>query len=152
MKRLVDTKEAARVLGVTPKKYRKTAQWRKQIVERLLKRLLSSSNKSKSKTIKGFSKKYGISRATLYVWVRAYKSGGINALVPHYRGYDGIPRISGSEEECLKDIFKNNLTKRVDTAILIVKYFLTRTGNSSPSSLATLRRWTKRYLKNGEYQ
>ena len=81
-----------------------------------------------------------ISRATLYNWLRDYREGGFDALIPRYA--TGIPGVSLAEKRCLMEIVRDGIS--IGRAIFICKYFLKRRGTPSPSSPATLRRWATR--------
>jgi hypothetical protein len=83
-----------------------------------------------------------ISRATFYNWLRDYREGGFDALIPRYA--TGIPGVSLAEKRCLMEIVRDGIS--IGRAIFICKYFLKRRGTPSPSSPATLRRWAKKAL------
>jgi hypothetical protein len=83
-----------------------------------------------------------VSRSTLYGWVRDYREGGFDALIPLYKVRR--PKVSRAEDRCLRELLLDHV--KVGQAIFIVKYFLKRRKTESPSSPATLRRWAKRLL------
>ena len=81
-----------------------------------------------------------VSRSTLYGWVRDYREGGFDALVPLYKVRR--PKVSRAEDRCLRELLLDHIS--IGQAIFITKYFLKRRKTESPSSPATLRRWAKR--------
>jgi transposase len=84
-----------------------------------------------------------VSRSTLYGWVRDYREGGFDALVPLYKVRR--PKVSRAEDRCLRELLLDHIS--IGQAIFITKYFLKRKGRESPSSPATLRRWAKRLME-----
>ena len=139
----------------TPRNYLKIARDRERIVKYLLRRFASCPDKDRLQIIRQLVRRrttrgQRLSRSTVYSWIHFYERDGFKGLIPHYKNYDGIPRISDSEREILIDIFQKNVTTRIGTAILIAKYSLGKTGSPSPSSPATLRRWAKRFLQERE--
>jgi transposase len=85
-----------------------------------------------------------VSRSSLYNWLRAYREGGADALIPNYTAQ--VPKISGEEEETLRGVLDEKI--KVSYSIFIVKYLLAKKGIHSPSSPATLRRWANRMKQN----
>ena len=83
-----------------------------------------------------------ISRATLYNWLRDYREGGFDALIPRYA--TGIPGVSLAEKRCLLEIIRDGIA--IGRAIFICKYFLKGRGTPSPSSPATLRRYANKIV------
>jgi hypothetical protein len=83
-----------------------------------------------------------VSRSTLYGWVRDFREGGFDALVPLYKVRR--PKVSRAEDRCLRELLLDHIS--IGHAIFITKYFLKRRKTESPSSPATLRRWAKRIL------
>ena len=84
-----------------------------------------------------------VSRSTLYGWVRDYREGGFDALVPLYKVRR--PKVSRAEDRCLRELLLDHIS--IGQAIFITKYFLKRRKTESPSSPATLRRWAKRLME-----
>jgi len=84
-----------------------------------------------------------ISRATLYNWLQLYNQGGIDALVPQYRG----PRSSGisaAEKNFLLTKLLDQNKPTVGDAINKCKFLL---GDESPSSAGKLRRWVNQFKR-----
>jgi len=85
-----------------------------------------------------------VSRSTLYGWVRDYREGGFDALIPLYKVRR--PKVSRAEDRCLRELLLDHIS--IGQAIFITKYFLKRRKTESPSSPATLRRWAKRVMNH----
>ena len=84
-----------------------------------------------------------VSKATFYNWLRNYREGGVDALIPQYKCRS--PKVSRAEDRCLRELLIDRI--RIGQAIFITKYFLKRKGVESPSSPSTLRRWASRLLE-----
>jgi putative transposase len=85
-----------------------------------------------------------ISRPTLYRWIKAYKEGGIDALVPEYRGPKTSEILPGEKDFLLKFLLNQN-KKTISDAIRECKRYL---GSFSPSAPTTLRRYVNDFKKN----
>lgn len=83
-----------------------------------------------------------VSRSTLYGWIRDYREGGFDALIPGYSIRQRV--VTRAEKRCLMEILADGI--KVSQAIFITKYFLKRRKTESPSSPSTLRRWAKKKL------
>lgn len=84
-----------------------------------------------------------VSRSTLYGWIRDYREGGFDGLIPLYNSRPS--KVSRAEDRCLRELLLDHIS--IGRAIFIVKYFLKRRGTESPSSPSTLRRYAKKILE-----
>jgi putative transposase len=85
-----------------------------------------------------------VSRPTIYRWIKAYKEGGIEALVPQYRG----PEASGitpTEKKFLREKLLDQNKPTIGDSINKCKFLL---GEMSPSHPSKLRRWINEFRKN----
>jgi putative transposase len=87
-----------------------------------------------------------ISRATLYNWDRAEKSGGVQALIPQYHAPAPGP-ITESEKYILLNTLLHQNRLKVGTAIKFTKTFLAYKKYPSPSSESKLRRFADDFKK-----
>ena len=83
-----------------------------------------------------FKKIKKISRPTLYRWIRDYKEGGIEALVPQYRGPHASEILPDEKDFLLKFLLNQNKPK-ISDGIRECKRYL---GDSSISGSSRLRR------------
>jgi putative transposase len=75
-----------------------------------------------------------IKRSTLYNWLQLCEQGGIDALVPQYRGVQGSEILSGERDYLLKFLLKDNKPK-ISDGIRECKRYLGQYSTSGPSSL-----------------
>ncbi len=90
-----------------------------------------------------------ISRSTLYVWMRAVKESGYEALMPRYGaiGQSKIP--TEDEKKMLGDLLADQSEIKTSFAVDLGKHLLVGKGLQSPSSAAALRRWLNDLRKSG---
>jgi putative transposase len=110
---------------------------------KIIKKFLKEYN-SKSSLPNIFDKLKRVSRPTMYRWIKAYKEGGIDALVPEYRGPEPS-EITLAEKEFLLHKLLDQNKPTIGDAINKCKFFL---GEMSPSGPSKLRRWIYDFKKN----
>jgi putative transposase len=129
----------------------KIAYYRFALIKALWTEISQNPGLKKHKIIKQFLKDYNsksllpnifenlkkVSRPTIYRWIKTYKEGGIEALVPEYRGPEAT-EITPAEKEFLRGKLLDQNRPKIADAIRRCKYFL---GENSPSSPAMLRRY-----------
>jgi putative transposase len=87
-----------------------------------------------------------ISRATLYNWDRAERSGGVRALIPQYRAPEP-GAITDYEKYILLNCLLHQNRLKIGTAIKFAKTFLAYKKIESPSSESKLRRFADEFRK-----
>jgi len=117
----------------------KNHQPRSEIIQKFLERfdagLILSDFKKQIKKIK---------RSTLYNWLKLYDQGGIDALVPQYRGAQASPIAEAEKKFLLTKLLDQN-KPTIGDSINKCKFLL---GEASPSSPSKLRRFVNEFRKN----
>jgi putative transposase len=85
-----------------------------------------------------------IQRSTLYNWLQLYEQGGVDALVPQYRGCQATPITEAEKKFLLTKLLHQN-QPTVGDSINKCKFLL---GEASPSSPSKLRRFVNDFRKN----
>jgi len=75
-----------------------------------------------------------IKRSTLYNWLQLYDQGGIDALVPQYRGSQGSNILVGEKDFLLKFLLNGNQPK-ISDGIRECKRYLGEYSTTGPSAL-----------------
>jgi putative transposase len=123
----------------TPEGLRRASRPRKEIINSFLVRyhagLLLPDIHAELKKIK---------RSTLYNWLQLYDQGGIDALVPQYRGPESST-IAPAEKQFLLGKLLDQNKPTIGDSINKCKFLL---GDASPSSPAKLRRFVNEFRKN----
>jgi putative transposase len=133
----------------------KIAHYRFALIKALWEEISQKPGIKRHKIIKQFLKDYNsgsllsnifkelkkVSRPTMYRWIKAYKEGGIEALVPQYRGPEPS-EITPAEKGFLRDKLLNQNRPKIADAIRQCKCLL---GEKSSSSPAMLRRYVNTF-------
>jgi putative transposase len=85
-----------------------------------------------------------VSQPTLYRWIRAYREGGVEALVPQYRGPHASDILPGEKDFLLKFLLNQNQPK-ISDGIRECKRYL---GQYSTSGVSALRRFVNQFKTN----
>jgi putative transposase len=87
-----------------------------------------------------------LGRSTLYMWLKAEETGGIDGLVPDY-SRAGISKVTDHEKNVLLALLLHQNRLKIAYAIKLAKTFLAQKKIASPSSESTLRRYSEDFKR-----
>jgi len=145
---------------VIPSVHREKAYYRFALIKALWKEMSQGPGSKKGKIIKQFLKRYNsgsllpnifenlkrVSRPTIYRWIKAYKEGDIEALIPQYRGPEAS-KITEYEKYILLNTLLHQNRLKIGTGIKFTKAFLAYKKIESPSSESNLRKFADEFRR-----